>query len=102
MNQKTAFSAANILLPKNPTAAWAVCACDQYTGEPAYWAETDRIVGNQPSTLRLILPEVYLEDADVTERIAGIQQAMQEYLSAGIFAVYKIAMIYVVRIQSDG
>ena len=101
---KTAFSAADILLPNQnaQSEAWAVCACDQYTGEPAYWAETDRIVGEKPSTLRLILPEVYLEDADVTDRIANIQFTMKRYLDEGIFDTYKDAMIYVERIQSDG
>ena len=104
MNQITAFSAADILLPeKNSMSdAWAICACDQYTGEPAYWAETERLVGEKPSTLRLILPEVYLEDADVTERIAKIQQSMQDYLKQGVFKVYPDAMFYVERIQSDG
>ena len=104
MNQSTAFSAADILLPEqnSMSEAWAVCACDQYTGEPAYWAETDRLVGDKPSTLRLILPEVYLEDADVTERIAKIQQSMQDYLKKGVFAEYQNAMVYIERIQSDG
>ena len=103
-SSKTAFSAADILLPRREylSEAWAVCACDQYTGEPAYWAETDRLVGGQPSTLRLILPEVYLEDADVTDRIAKIQQAMRDDLEQGIFRELKDAMIYVERIQSDG
>ena len=104
MNQKTAFSAADILLPnkQNMSDVWAVCACDQYTGEPAYWAETDRLAGEQPSALRLILPEVYLEDADVTDRIAKIQQTMKEYLAADIFTEYQDAMVYIERIQSDG
>ena len=104
MSQKTAFSAANILLPdqKHMSDVWAVCACDQYTGEPAYWAETERLVGEKPSALRLILPEVYLEDADVAERIEGIRAAMQKYLAEGIFAEYKDAMVYIERIQSDG
>ncbi len=101
---KTAFSAAEILLPKPQyqTEAWAVCACDQYTGEPAYWAETERLVGSSPSTLRLILPEVYLEDADVTARIGSIQQTMRQYLSGDVFDRFPQAMIYVERIQSDG
>ena len=104
MNQSTAFSAADILLPNQNSMSetWAVCACDQYTGEPAYWAETDRLAGDRPSTLRLILPEVYLEDADVTERIAKIQQSMRDYLQSGVFSEYKNAMVYIERIQSDG
>lgn len=102
--QKAAFSAANILLPKkaHQSDAWAVCACDQYTGEPAYWAETERLVGEKPSTLRLILPELYLDDADVAHRIATIQQTMRQYLADDMFDEYPAAMIYVERIQSDG
>lgn len=103
-NNKTAFSAADILLP-TPTAmseSWPVCACDQYTGEPAYWAETERLVGEAPSTLRLILPELYLEEPDVTERIAKIQSTMRDYLASDVFQLYPNAMIYVERIQSDG
>ena len=104
MNLNTAFSAADILLPKKDRMSdvWAVCACDQYTGEPAYWAETERLVGDHPSTLRLILPEVYLEDADVADRIAKIQQTMRDYLESGVFSEYQDAMVYVERIQSDG
>lgn len=104
MNKKTAFSAANILLPNELSMSdvWAVCACDQYTGEPAYWQETERLVGEKPSALRLILPEVYLEDDDVAVRIAKIQQTMRDYLAQGIFTEYQNAMIYVERVQSDG
>lgn len=104
MNKTTAFSAADILLPtaEAMSEAWAVCACDQYTGEPAYWAETERLVGDKPSTLRLILPEVYLEDADVDDRIAGIRKSMDSYLENGVFTEYPDAMIYLERIQSDG
>lgn len=104
MNQKTAFSAADILLPeKNAMSeAWAVCACDQYTGEPAYWAETAEIVGEQPSSLRLILPEVYLEDDDVADRIADIHKSMEQYLADAKLQEYPNAMVYVERIQSDG
>ncbi len=104
MSMKTAFSAADILLPakEHMSAVWPVVACDQYTGEPAYWADVDRIVGTKPSALRLILPEVYLEDADVESRIAKIQSSMQEYLENGIFTEYPNAMIYLERTQSDG
>lgn len=62
---------------------WSVVACDQYTSQPEYWEETDRIVGDAPSTLRLTLPEVYLEDSDVQQRTAGINATMQQYLSDG-------------------
>ena len=48
-----------ILLPQNQIdpAKWAVVACDQYTAQPQWWDEAERIVGDSPSTLRLIYPE---------------------------------------------
>ena len=102
--EKTAFSAADILLPRDSAllSTWCVCACDQYTSEPAYWEKTAELVGDKPSTLRLILPELYLESTDVEQRIADIKTTMQQYLADGIFRTYSDAMIYVERIQSDG
>ncbi|MBQ9384257.1 MAG: DUF1015 domain-containing protein [Ruminiclostridium sp.] len=99
----TAFSAADILLPANTDMEkWAVAACDQYTGEPEYWARVEKRVGNSPSTLGLILPEVYLEETDVDARIDRIHENMKKMLADGIFREYKDALIYVERVQSDG
>ena len=81
---------------------WAVVACDQFTGEPEYWKETEKIVGPAKSTLRLILPEIYLEEPDVESRIDKINSAIHEYLKGGVFRELKNSMIYVRRIQSDG
>ena len=81
---------------------WAVVACDQFTGEPEYWKETEKIVGHAKSTLRLILPEIYLEEPDVESRIDKINSAIHEYLKGGVFRELKNSMIYVRRIQSDG
>lgn len=74
-----------IMMPREGTdlSKWAVIACDQYTSQPEYWAETDRIVGDAPSTLRLTLPEVYLEDADVASHIERIHKTMQQYVQDG-------------------
>lgn len=68
----------DILLPTGCDAAkWACIACDQYTSQEDYWRQTDRLVGEAPSTLRLVLPEVYLADADA--RIPKIHDAMRAY-----------------------
>ena len=101
---ETAFTGADILLPgpKVDMEKWAVVACDQFTSEPAYWEETRKIVGQNPSTLNLILPEVYLEAKDVEERLQVIGNHMKEYLKQGIFVEYKDAMVYVERKDSRG
>ncbi|MEG0804475.1 MAG: DUF1015 family protein, partial [Pygmaiobacter sp.] len=75
---------AEILLPHEgiDMEKWAVLACDQFTSQPDYWEAADRFVGTAPSALRLVLPEVYLEDADVEARIETIHRAMDQALSS--------------------
>ena len=59
---KVPFQKANILIPKDlDMEKWSVVACDQYTSEPEYWNQVEEIVGDNPSTLRITLPEIYLE-----------------------------------------
>ena len=100
---KIPFKAGNILIPKNiDMSKWSVVACDQYTSEPDYWNEVKKIVGDSPSTLNLTLPEIYLEDSDVEERIKNINESMKKMLEDGIFTEYKDSMIYLERTQSDG
>lgn len=62
---------------------WACVACDQYTSQPDYWNKCEEIVGDAPSTLRLMLPEIYLEKPGEAERIAAIRKAMDEYVANG-------------------
>ena len=75
-----------ILLPKEGVdlSKWAVIACDQFTSQKEYWEETERIVGDLPSTLHLILPEVYLGAADEEKRVCNIHKNMDDYLSEGV------------------
>lgn len=73
-----------LLLPApgvNPT-AWACVACDQYTAQPEYWQQAEALVGDQPSALRLVLPEIYL--AQAAERIPQIHRTMETYLAQGV------------------
>jgi hypothetical protein len=74
-----------ILLPnaKVDLCTWAVVACDQYTSDRAYWDTVERIVGDHPSTLRLTLPEIHLDQPDLTQRVRRIHDAMASYLADG-------------------
>lgn len=97
------FSPADILLPKEADMEkWAVVACDQFTSEPEYWEEVERIVVDAPSARRLILPEAHLNDPDVEDQIAAINQKMKEYLDRDVFKTCSDALIYIERSQSDG
>ncbi len=100
---KIPFKRGNILLPKNTDMTkWSVVACDQYTSEPEYWNSVREIVGINPSTLNLTLPEIYLEESDVEERIKKINQNMEELVNMDFFNEYSDSMIYLERTQEDG
>ena len=81
---------------------WSVIACDQYTSQPDYWERAAQMVGSSPSTLHLVLPEVYLEQDDVGRRIAQINASMRAYLDSGLFYVLNDSYVYVERTVAPG
>ena len=76
------FGPAKILLPRQGTdmEKWATLACDQFTSQPEYWQRAAAFVGDAPSCLNLILPEVYLEEPGVAGRIEKIHRSMDTAL----------------------
>lgn len=71
-----------VLIPRKGVdfTKWCVIACDQYTSQPEYWKSVKNLVKDEPSTLNLIFPEVYLSDAKSNQRIIrGIKDKMYEY-----------------------
>ena len=102
MNTNKCYKSADILLPdftKVDAEKWAVVACDQFTSEPHYWEAAKKAVGDAPSTLNIILPEVYLNETK--ERIPAINATMEEYFS-DLLVSHPDSMIYTERVQSDG
>lgn len=95
------FFPADILLTKKDFEKWAVVACDQYTSEPKYWDEVKEFVGDAPSALNIMLPEIYLGDND-DEKINNVNKNMTEYLSGDVFNEYKNSMIFVERNTTSG
>ena len=80
--------------------AWATIACDQYTSDGAYWQKLESFVGDKPSTLNLIFPEIYLGDND-SQRIARINENMRTYLASGVFRPYT-GLVLVERTTRSG
>ena len=87
-----------ILLPKAGTdlSKWAVIACDQFTSQPEYWHQVADYVGTSPSTLHMILPEVFLGGNEEPILIENSVITMQNYLGAGLFEPIE-GMIYIER-----
>jgi hypothetical protein len=92
------ISTPKILLPKPNVdyTKWAVIACDQFTSEPEYWQQVEKIVDDAPSTYHIILPEVYLGTSEEENRIKTTQDVMEKYLKSGLFRQIN-DFIYVLR-----
>ncbi|MBI4899512.1 MAG: DUF1015 domain-containing protein [Actinobacteria bacterium] len=95
---------ADILVPRRDVdlARWAVVACDQYTAQPDYWARVEDFVGDAPSTLRLVYPEVHLGEPDPQARIVSINAAMRDYVEQGLFETYESTLMLVRRETGRG
>lgn len=93
------FKPADILLPRQvDMKKWSVVACDQYTSQPEYWQRVRRFIGDEPSTLNLMLPEAELDQADP----GAINRAMTEYLENQVFRTLEESLVYVKRTLSNG
>ena len=68
-----------VLIPRRGTSLekWAVVACDQYTSQPEYWQGVADLVGGEPSTLRIVYPEVFLDEEEPQARIEAIRLTMR-------------------------
>ena len=96
------FASADILLPdftKYTGTPWSCVACDQYTSQPEYWMEADAVAADAPSTLRLIIPEVYL--AETEDRKPHVLSAMDTYLKQ-VLVEHPDTMILVERTLRGG
>ncbi len=98
-----AIAVPEILLPKpgSDLSRWAVIACDQFTSEPEYWRKVEEFVGDAPSTLNLIYPEVYLGAPGADTRIERIRDYMKRYLESGNFTASE-GFVYVERWTGSG
>ena len=98
----TAFRPGRYLLPNREIdlSRWAVVACDQYTSQPEYWQRVEEYVGIAPSTLQLMLPEIYLPES--AERIPLIHQAMRCAMADGTLTETPVSFILIERTTQAG
>ncbi len=103
MNKTPCFSPAHILLPSEqiPVGQWGCVACDQFTSDRSYWEKAAQAAAGGPSTLDLILPEVYLEDGDADARIEKIHATMDDY-ARNVLTRAVDGFIYVERTEQSG
>ncbi len=101
MIMKTIYTP-EILLPVSADMqSWAVNACDQYTSDYGYWKRVEKLVGEKPSTLNLVFPEIYLNDKPEV-RIEKINKTMRSYLNNGVFKTVSGGFVLVERTTVSG
>ena len=98
---KSCIAIPRIILPRKGFEKWAVIACDQFTSDRAYWKRVEEEVGQEPSTLRFILPEAYLGEND-DERIEEIHENMYAALEQGVTEKLLRGAILTVRTTESG
>ena len=103
MNTTTCFAPAHILLPAEqiPLKQWGCIACDQFTSDREYWQRAKEAADGSPSTLNLILPEVYLEDGDADARVEQIHATMADY-AQNVLTRAVDGFVYVERTEQSG
>ena len=103
MNTKSCFAPAHILLPSEqiPLEKWGCIACDQFTSDRDYWKKAEAAAAGSPSTLNMILPEVYLEDGDADARIEKIHATMDDY-ARNVLTRAVDGFVYVERTEQSG
>ncbi len=79
---------------------WPIIACDQYTSQPDIWKKAEQQVAGRPSTLRLIVPEAFLEDTEAIT--ARVQQDMAAYLVEGVLEQQPEGFVLVERETQSG
>lgn len=100
---ENAFLPADIFLPADTDMTkWSVIACDQFSSERAYWDRIEKTIGDCPSTLRLIVPEAYLDEINTAQSAKMIGGRMKSYLDDGLFRTIENSYIYIERTISDG
>ncbi len=93
------FQPTDILIPRHvDKKKWSVVACDQYTSQPEYWDRVRKFIGDAPSAIKIMLPEVDLDHADPEE----INRTMDQYLEGNIFRTLPNSLVYCKRTQADG
>lgn len=98
---KSCLKVPRILLPQEGYEKWAVIACDQFTSDRGYWERVARYVGDEPSTLRFILPEALLGEDD-EKAFEAVQKNMYAALERGDVCKLSRGCVLTKRTTSSG
>ena len=100
---KSVLQTTKFLLPREGAdlAAWAVVACDQFTSEAEYWKKLAEYVGDKPSALKIILPEIYLSEEGAERRIDETIKSEWQFLCGNAERAYPHCSQHALRKEAD-
>jgi len=97
---KSCLRIPRLYLPCRGYEKWAVLACDRMKYDRGYWERVAEYVGDAPSSLYTMLPEVCMEEAE--ERTEEIRETMYAYLEGGAIEKINRGMVLVERTLQSG
>ncbi len=95
---------ASILVPNKNISynKFSVVACDQYTSQPEYWEEVEKLIDESVSAYNMVFPEIYLELDGFERRIKAINDYMDDCYNKNYFCEYPNSMFYIERTLENG
>ncbi|MCQ2553763.1 MAG: DUF1015 domain-containing protein [Clostridia bacterium] len=99
---KVGIAPARFLFPTSYIETWATIACDQHTSNPAYWKEVERVIGDDPSSLDLMMPEAWLNDESRKAHQEQIPALMKQYMEDDTLRDIGEGFMFIHREMSNG
>lgn len=99
---KVGIAPARFLFPTSYIETWATIACDQHTSNPAYWEEVERVIGDDPSSLDLMMPEAWLNDESRKAHQEQIPALMKQYIEDDTLRDIGEGFMFIHREMSNG
>lgn len=99
---KIGIAPADFLFPTSYIETWATIACDQHTSNKEYWEEVQKTVGDDPSSLYLMMPEAWLGDESKKAHQDNIPSVMKQYMEDDTLRDIGEGFMFLHREMSNG
>jgi len=100
--EKLGIGIPKILFPTGDLSKWACNACDQFTSNPEYWERVEEYVGDEPSSLNIMMPEAWLRDPERKAHQENIPSVMEKYVEEGDLKDIGEGFMFIHREMSNG
>jgi len=100
--EKIGIAPARFLFPTTYIESWATIACDQHTSNPKYWDDVKEFIGDDPSSLYMMMPEAWLRDESKKAHQDNIPNVMKQYMEDDTLRDIGEGFMFIHREMSNG